>query len=114
MQKNLPALALCVAIAACSTELNWREARFDDAPLVALLPCKPDKGARELPLAGRMRQVNMMGCEAGGATFTVAFADVDDASAVPDALAQWKAVSRATQARYFSHQTQVFEAAIFF
>ena len=58
MQKNLPALALCVAIAACSTELNWREARFDDAPLVALLPCKPDKGARELPLAGRMRQVN--------------------------------------------------------
>jgi hypothetical protein len=113
MTKPCLAVIVLFSMAACTPEMNWREVRFDNSPLVALLPCKPDRAVRQLPLGDVPRDVSMMGCEAGGAMFTVAFADVQDSASVPQALAQWKAVSKATQAQYFSHGSQVFEAAIF-
>jgi hypothetical protein len=110
-----PCLATIVlfSMAACTPALNWREVRFDNSPLVALLPCKPDRAVRQVPLGGVVRDVEMMGCEAGGAMFTVAFVDVQDAAQVPLALAQWKQVSKATQAQYLIQGSQVFQAAIF-
>jgi hypothetical protein len=40
-------------LAACNPELNWREVRADSHSLTVLLPCKPDRGARVVSLAGR-------------------------------------------------------------
>lgn len=78
-------------LAACSPALNWREVKLDEAPLAILLPCKPDKGARTLPIAGKPTELRMLGCEADGMLFSVASAQLADAADVAATLTQWKA-----------------------
>ncbi|MGE0330613.1 MAG: hypothetical protein AB7P37_07950 [Ramlibacter sp.] len=92
---RFPFLATLLALAACSPELNWREVRAEPTALTVLLPCKPDRGARVVPLAGRDTSLTMLGCDAGGATFAVAFADAPDAGQAVLALAQWRAATLA-------------------
>ena len=46
-----------------------------------MLPCKPDKGARIVPMAGREVSLQVIGCDTGDATFAVMFADLGDAGA---------------------------------
>jgi hypothetical protein len=79
-----------VLLAACSPALNWREVRFDGG-LKALLPCKPDRGSRQMPLVGKMVEMQMVGCEAAGAMFAVAHVELDDASEVDAAQTAWQA-----------------------
>jgi uncharacterized protein involved in propanediol utilization len=100
-------------LAACTPTYNWRDVRFEGANLTALLPCKPDRATRELPIAGQMRQVHMMGCEAGGAMFTVAYAQLANEQEALALLPAWKAASRANHARHVQQGMQVFEAAVF-
>lgn len=88
-------LGACVLAAACSPTLDWRELRVDATGLTAMLPCKPEKGAREVPMAGRLLRLEGIGCDAGGATFAVMFADLGDAGQSAEVLAQW---NRATLA----------------
>lgn len=45
--------------------------------------------------------------------FTVAYADVGSAAHIDTAIAQWKAASKATQAVYKFHGTQVVQAALY-
>jgi hypothetical protein len=52
----------------CSLTFNWREVRVEPTPLTAMLPCKPDKAKREVPMAGRKVERTAWSCEAGGAT----------------------------------------------
>ena len=80
-------------LAACSPTFNWREVRAEPTALKAMLPCKPDKGARSVPMAGREVSLQVIGCDTGGATFAVMFADLGDASRLGEVLAQWKAAS---------------------
>jgi hypothetical protein len=95
------ALAALLALAACSPSLNWREVRPDGTRLNLLLPCKPDKAQKMVPLGGRATPLSMLGCDADGATFAVAVADVADVADVGDAaqaalvLAQWQALTLA-------------------
>lgn len=89
------AAACAVLLAACSPALNWREAPLADTGLSALLPCKPDKGEREVPLGGRNVAMKMAGCEASGALFALACARLPDAAQAGDVLAQWQAASAA-------------------
>ncbi len=56
----------------------------------ALMPCKPDRAVRPLSLAGAAVQYQMRACEAGGATWALAHADVADATRVGPALAYLK------------------------
>lgn len=84
------------AVAGCSPAFNWREVRVDAAGLQAMLPCKPDKGARTVPMAGRPVSLQVLGCDAGGATFAVLFADVGEAGRTAEVLAQWKIATLAT------------------
>ena len=84
------ALLGALLLAACNPTLNWRETRIKDTGLVVLLPCKPDEGARVVPLGGLDVSLHMTGCDAGGATFAVAHARIASASAAPDVLAQWR------------------------
>ncbi|PHM19159.1 MAG: hypothetical protein CK604_13510 [Curvibacter sp. PD_MW3] len=79
-----------VWLAACSPALNWREVSLDGG-LKALLPCKPDHGSRQMPLAGRAVEMQMVGCEAGGAMFAVAHVKLGGVSEVAPAQASWQA-----------------------
>lgn len=96
--KLLALLGSIVALmSACSPPLNWRERRFgDDAALKALLPCQPDQGSRQMPLAGAQVALHMAGCEAGGTLFAIAWADIKDAAQVGAALAQWQSAMLTT------------------
>jgi hypothetical protein len=89
------AVAVCVLAAACSPTFNWREVRPDNTALTALLPCKPDKASKTVPLAGRPTELAMLGCETGGATFAIAVADIGDAGQAADVLARWQAATLA-------------------
>jgi len=83
-------LAALLALAACSPALNWREVRPEGTRLSLLLPCKPDKAQKIVPLGGRATPLSMLGCDAGGATFAVAIADVGDLSQAASVLALWQ------------------------
>ena len=92
MPRTLAALLLAsaAALAACSPTFNWREVRAEPTALKAVLPCKPDKGARTVPMAGRDVSLEVLGCDTGGATFAVLFADIGDTSRLGEVLALWK------------------------
>lgn len=86
-------LASLWLLAACSPTFNWREVRAEPTALKAMLPCKPEKAARTVPMAGREVSLQVIGCDAGGATFAVMFADLGDASRTAEALTRWQAAS---------------------
>lgn len=83
-------LAGLLLAAACSPTFDWREVRFEQASPLALLPCKPDRGTREVLMGQAPVTLQMAGCEAGGATFAVMLARLPDAAAAGAALAGWK------------------------
>jgi hypothetical protein len=88
-------LAASLLAGACSPGFDWREVRIESTGLKAMLPCKPDKGAREVPMAGRLVTLQALGCDAQGVTYAVLFADLGDATQSAEVLAQW---NRATLA----------------
>lgn len=85
------AIAL-TALAACNPTFNWRDVRFENAGLALLMPCKPDKAQRTVPMAGQQTELNLLSCDAGGVTFAVTVADVKDASKVTGVQVQWQSV----------------------
>jgi len=87
-------LVLVLVLAACSPTFNWREVPIADAGLVALLPCKPDRANRALPLGAESVQVDMAGCETGGATFAVAHASAGSPAQAEAWLTAWRAAMR--------------------
>jgi hypothetical protein len=96
MHRTLAAcLVIACALAACSPTFDWREVRTVQGGLAALLPCKPEKGSRTVPMAGREVSLDALSCSTGGATFAVLTADVEDAARTGEVLAQWKAATLA-------------------
>lgn len=85
------AAALIVAASACTPALDWREARLDGGALTVLFPCKPLEASRLATLLGRRVRMSLHSCNADGATYAVAHADVGDANQVAPALAQMRA-----------------------
>lgn len=92
----LAALALVALGAACSPVFNWREVPLD-GQVKAMLPCKPDRAERELPLApeGVTATLGMAGCMAGDATFAIAQWPHLSAEEAPARLKLWQAATRA-------------------
>jgi hypothetical protein len=88
------AVAACL-LAACNPTFNWREVRPDETRLALLLPCKPDKAEKIVPLGGRPTPLRLLGCDAGGATFALAVADLGDAARGAEVLAQWQTLTLA-------------------
>ena len=96
--RTMPRCLTCLAavfsallvLAACSPALNWREIRPDHTRLSLWLPCKPDKAEKVVPLGGQPTPLLMLGCEADGATFAVAVADLGDAARAAPVLAVWQ------------------------
>jgi hypothetical protein len=83
-------LTAMVLLTACSPALNWREVRPEGTRLALLLPCKPDKAEKTVPLGGPATPLSMLGCDAGDATFAVAVAQLGDAAQAAPVLAQWQ------------------------
>lgn len=88
-------LCLSVLLLACSPALNWREVRAEAGDLTVLLPCKPDRASKSVPLGGEATRLLIMGCEAAGALFAVSVADLGDTSRAAEVLAQWQALTLA-------------------
>ena len=116
-ERAQPAMLLIAGYAcllvACSPTFNWREVALDNAPVTVLLPCKPDHASRMVPLAGATRLMAMVGCEAGGATFTVAVIDVGDEQKVSAATQELRAMSKATHSQYLQHGSVLVQAAVY-
>lgn len=96
---RLLAAAACavagLAMLACSPTLNWRDVRPEGTNLGLLLPCKPDKTQRTVPLGGKPTVLRMLSCDAGGLTFAIAAADVGSADQTPGVLLAWQQLTLA-------------------
>jgi hypothetical protein len=86
----IAALAMA-ASAACSPTLDWREFVPDGSELGMTFPCRTDRHARPVVLAGATVQMQMLVCSAGDATWAVSFFDVADPARVSATLAEWRA-----------------------
>lgn len=80
-----PLLAALVLVA-CSPALDWREVRVDDAALTAMFPCRPERRARDVPLAGAQVRMEMAACAAEGSTYAASFFSVQDPALVTGML----------------------------
>lgn len=89
-----PCLALWLA--ACSPTYNWRELRDDAIPLKAVIPCKPERAQRQVPLGGANQVLHMHSCEAGGQTFAIAWIRLPAETSAGDMLAAWRLATLAT------------------
>lgn len=83
------------SLAGCSPALNWRDVRPEGTRLSLLLPCKPDKAEKLVPLGGNPTALRMVGCDADGLTFAVSAADVGNSAAIPSTLAAWEQLTLA-------------------
>ena len=92
MHFSMYAAIALTALAACNPTFNWRDVRFENAGLALLMPCKPDKAERVVPLAGQPTTLNLLSCDAGGVTFAVTVAELKDTSKVTGVLTQWQSV----------------------
>ena len=86
------AIALTV-LTACNPIFNWRDVRPEGTRLALLLPCKPDKAQRTVPMANQQTEMNLLSCDAGGVTFAVSMADVNDAGKTSAVLMQWQSAT---------------------
>ena len=86
----LSVAAALALLAACSPALNWREVAFEGAAARASLPCKPDRTRRSVPLGGQPTDLQMAGCEVGGAMFAVMWARLPAGADPAAALSGWR------------------------
>ena len=94
------AIIFALSLGACSPVFNWRDVPFEATGSVVLLPCKPNRAQRLVPLLGQSEQVlSMAGCEAGGASFSVSVVQLPLGTTDSDArmaLARWQQAHEAT------------------
>lgn len=71
----------------CAPALDWREARADEAGATVLMPCRPVRQQRTVPLAGGPVTMVLQVCDAGRASWALAHVDLGDPARVNAALA---------------------------
>jgi hypothetical protein len=86
-------LAVSNALGGCAPALDWREFEPEGSGLVVTFPCRPDRHARNVTVAGTAMRMNMLVCAAGDATYALSFIDVADPAGVAPALADLRAVA---------------------
>lgn len=99
------ALAAAGALAGCNPTFNWREVPIGGQGVVALLPCKPERATRSMPLGVEAVAVDMAGCETGGATFAVAHAVAASPAQAEGWLRAWRAATRSQLADAPANET---------
>ncbi|MDD0840721.1 hypothetical protein PSQ40_19250 [Curvibacter sp. HBC61] len=84
------ACAAALALGACSPTFNWREVRAPEWSLSLMLPCKPDRGSRSVPLGAQSVEMAMLGCEAGDALLALSHMPLPAGQTPGEALAHWR------------------------
>lgn len=79
-------LGAAALLMACAPALDWREWRPEGSGLAVLFPCKPASHARRVSLGPDTVRLELHACTAGGMTWAVAFADIEDPARVGPAL----------------------------
>ena len=87
------AVLALAGLVACNPTFNWRDVRPDGTRVAVLMPCKPDKAQRTVPMAGQPTALSLLSCDAGGVTFAVSVADVKDAAKTAAVLVQWQSAT---------------------
>ena len=88
----IAALAAACGVA-CSPVLDWREFVPEGTDIGVSFPCRPDRNARAVVVAGAKAQMEMLACNADGATFALSFVDVADPARVGATLADLRATA---------------------
>lgn len=85
-------IALGAALAGCSPTFNWRTVELSPGPWQAMLPCKPERAERPVPLTDAQSPtvLKVASCEAAGLTFALAHAELADPAQSPAALQRWQ------------------------
>jgi len=84
---------LSAGLAGCSPALDWRDIRPDGSGAVAQFPCKPDRHARTVPIAGQALRMEMLVCSADDLTFALSFVDVVQPERVGPVLEDLRALA---------------------
>ena len=79
--------------AGCSPTLDWREFVPAGTELGVKFPCRPDRHARTVLVAGASTRMDMLVCTAGDSTYALSFFDVADPLRVSTNLAELRATS---------------------
>jgi hypothetical protein len=106
-------LGVGASLLACTPTFNWRDVSFEQAPVTALLPCKPDRGSRQVELATHKLTMHMAGCEAGGAMFAVALVELSDAQHSKAVLSELQGDKKATHRRLLAHGKHIVQASVY-
>jgi hypothetical protein len=91
-------VVVCLAglgLLACAPALDWRDVRPAGSAALLLLPCRPVAQQRPLMLAGHPVQMHLQACSAGGQTWGLAYADVNDPARLGPALTELQAAAAA-------------------
>lgn len=80
------ATLLAASTAACSPTLDWREFVPEGIDLRVTFPCRPERYARTVVLAGAKLQMDMLVCAAGETTYALSFANVVDPARISATL----------------------------
>lgn len=91
--RSLIAAFAAMCAAACAPALDWREFVPEGSGISVSFPCRPDRFARPVVLAGVRTQMQMLSCSAADATFALAFADVADPAQLGATLAELRATA---------------------
>jgi hypothetical protein len=91
LRKPVTAMLIVASAAACSPTLEWREFVPEGSGLGVTFPCRPDRHARTVAVAGAHARMEMLVCTAGGATYAVSFFDVAEPGRISTALADLRA-----------------------
>ncbi|MEY2685190.1 MAG: hypothetical protein RJA09_2334 [Pseudomonadota bacterium] len=86
-------VCLLAGVAGCSPAYNWREVRAASAPVVALMPCKPETAERSVPLLGPDSPpvtLSLWSCEAQGVRFALAAAPWPNGAEPGVVLQHWQ------------------------
>ncbi|MEO8297166.1 MAG: hypothetical protein ABI574_05090 [Burkholderiales bacterium] len=72
-------------LSACTPSLNWRDLALAGGARV-MLPCKPERLERALPLAGRSVMASLQVCDADGSSWSAMAYELPDAAQRDEAL----------------------------
>jgi hypothetical protein len=78
---------------ACSPTLDWREFVAEGSDLTVTFPCRPDRHARAVVLAGTSVQMQMLVCSVDHVSYAITFALLNDPSRISPSLVDLRATA---------------------
>lgn len=88
-------LAAALLTTGCTPTLDWRQVQPEGSGIVMTFPCKPASHARWVTLAQSAVRLELHACSTAGATWALAFADLEDPARIGPALSELRAAAAA-------------------